>query len=246
MACIRSGGGKRDSREDLQKRVIKFVGTSKGGSGPQMIDAATFLPVLLDRVENLDATPVKLGSDGASQHLKHVLGLLPQAVAERRERVQEWLAAILAWCNPEQLDAEDAVKIVLATIDRAQASSVRVTPFNAFQRLKRAGTRFVSRHPTSLWQEVAAGLRDLGSLAAKDRLSFLARQSEEALRDVTRFVDLSDQIIGDLEARIVEERKGNTDLPNRIESALEKLHREFEQTGAALEKVSKIDLGSSE
>ena len=53
-----------------------------------MVDAATILPVLLDRVETLEAAPAKYASDGASQHLKHVLERLPKAVAARRGRPQ--------------------------------------------------------------------------------------------------------------------------------------------------------------
>ena len=244
QAC--RGGGKRDSREHLQQRVIKFAGTSKGGRGPQMIDAATILPILLTRVRDLDTAPAKLGSDGASQHLKRVLGLLPRAVVGRKATVQECLDAISAWCNPRQLDAEAAVQVVLGTIDRARASSVSVEPYNAYELLERSGTRFISRHPAKLWQEIATGLEDFDAWEAKDRLSFLAQQSEEALFDITRFVDLSDRIIGDLETRIVAQNDGTIDLPSRIESAIEMLHREFEQTSMALDTVSRIDLGSAE
>ena len=245
-ACTVGRGATHDSRENLQKRVIRFAGTSKGGSGPQVIDAATILPVLLKRVVDLETAPAELGSDAASRHLRHVLDLLPRAVAARRAKVQECLTAISAWCDPRHLNAENVVQVVLGTIDRARASSVRVEPTNAFQLLERYGTRFVSHDPATLWREIATGLNDFDAWEGKDRLSFLARQSEEALLDVTRFVDLSDRIIGDLEARIVAEGDGNIDLPSRIESAIEQLHREFERTGLALEGVSQIGLGGSE
>ena len=59
-----------------------------------------------------------------------------------------------------------------------------------------------------------------------------------------RFVDLSDRIVGYLEKRIVEESGGSTGLTNKVESAIETLHIEFELTGAALKAVaSKSNLG---
>ena len=100
LACARGGGGRRDSREALQVRVTEFAGTSKGGSGPQMIDAATILPVLLARVDDLETTPATSGRDGASQHLKHVLELLPQAVEARREHLQRVAAHNLGVVRP--------------------------------------------------------------------------------------------------------------------------------------------------
>ena len=246
LACARGGGGRRDSREALQVRVTEFAGTSKGGRGPQMVDAATILPVLLARVDDLETTPGTSGSDGASQHLKHVLELLPEAVAARREFLKEWRDAISVWCDPGRFDAECAVQAVLATVDQARASEVSVQPYNAPHLLQRAGAQFVSHHPPDLWREVAAGLRDFDTLSAKDRIAFLAQQSEEALLDIRRFVDLSDRIVGYLEKRVIKECGGSTGLRNEVESAIERLHREFESTGAALKALAKIDTGYSE
>ena len=246
LACARGGGGKRDSREDLQVRVQEYAGTSKGGRGPQMVDAATILPVLLDRVETLEAAPAKYASDGASQHLKHVLKRLPKAVAARRERLKDWEGAISAWCDPERLDAKGALETVLATIDQARTSSVSVQPYNAYELLKRNGARFVSHQPAALWREIAAGLREFDSTDAKGRLAFLARPSEEELLDVRRFVHLSDEIIRNLAERVAEEGAGSTGLATRVKSAIGRLHHEFEQTGAALESVAEIGLGHSE
>ena len=75
---------------------------------------------------------------------------------------------------------------------------------------------------------------------------FLARQSEEELLDVRRFVHLSDEIVRDIAERVAEESAGSTGLVTRVKSAMERLHREFEQTGAALESVAEIGLGHSE
>ena len=246
LACAQGGGGRRDSREALQERVTEFAGTSKGGSGPQMIDAATILAVLLKKVDDLEATPPTSGSDGASLHLKHVLELLPKAVAARREFLKEWHDSILAWCDPGQLDAEGAVQAVLATVDQARASEVSVQPYNAPHLLQRAGAQFVARHPPDLWRGVATGLRDFNSSSAKDRIAFLGQQSGEALLDVRCFVDLSDRIVGYLERRVAEDGGGSTGLRNKVESAIERLHLEFELTGAALKTVAEISTGSSE
>ena len=246
MACARGGGGRRDSRDDLQARVREFAGTSKGRRGPQMVDAATILPVLREKVANLEATPAKSASDGASQHLKYVLELLPKAVAARRDWLKDWEGTISTWCDPDHIDAKDALKTILATVDQARTASVSVQPYNAYELLQRNGDRFVSRHPPDLWREIATGLREFDSLAAKDRLAFLAQQSEEALLDVRRFVRLSDDIIRDLEERVAEESEGSTGLVKKVNSAIEQLHREFEQIGAALESVAETGLGNSQ
>ena len=153
--------------------------------------------------------------------------------------------SISAWCDPEQLDATEVVRTVLATVDRAR-QSVRVNPSNAYELLERSGSRFVSRKPAELWQEILPGLRDFDALAAKDRLSFLAQQSREALLDVSHFVDLSDRIITDLETCITKESEVNVDLPRRIKAAIKRLHGEFEQINVALRAVSQIDLESPE
>lgn len=244
VACALGGGGTQDGRDRLQARVSGFAGTSKGGSGPQMVDAATIIPILLARVDDLESIST-MGSDGASGHLKHILHLLPQAMEKRRDSVKEWLEAVSAWCDPEQLDADGAVQTVLATIDRARSSSVRVEPFNAFELLERAGARFILHRPADLCREIAAGLTDFDSSAVNDRLTFLAQQSEEALLDVRSFVHLSDGIISDIEKRI-DSDSPDADLAIRVESAIAELHREFEQTGRALTAVSEIDLGSLE
>ena len=240
-ACLQ---GRRDSRKDLQERVIQFAGTSKGGSGPQMIDVATILPLILEKLGDLGVTPLKSSRDGASQHLRHVLELLPRALTARRASLEEWKRTIFAWGDPLRFDAEDVVQAVLDTIDQARASSISVQPLNAFQLLKRLGAEFVSRHPRELWGEIDVGLRDFDSSSTKDRLAFLAQQQEDALRDVSRFVDASTRIIGDIERQVADESSVSDDFSSQVEVAIATLHREFELTGAALKTVAEISKGA--
>ena len=245
MACIRGGGSRRDGREHLQARVIEFAGTSKGGSGPQMIDVAAILPVGLKKMGDLEITPRKWPNDGASQHLKHVLELLPRALSARRDRLVEWQRTIMAWGNPQQFDADEVVTTLLATIDQARTSSVSVQPSNASQLLQRLGDDFVARHPRELWDRIKTGLRDFDSLSTRGRLAFLAQQQEEALLDISRFASVSGRIIGHIERQVADDIGGGVELPSQVESAIKTLHREFQLVGAALESLAEIDTGGS-
>ena len=242
-ACAQGIVGKRDSREELQMRV-REAGTSKGGRGPQMVDAAKILPVLLARVDDLGAAPASSESDGASQHLKYVLERLPDAVAARHADLEEWLGLLSTWCKPEQLDAEAVVHMMLAIVGEARASAVPVQPLNAPQLLKDFGARFVAAQPLERWREVTVGLGDFDSSTAKDRLAFLAQLPEDGLGDIRRFIELSNLIIADLEHRVAGDSEGSMSLVREVESALEELHREFELTGTELKAIAEIRIGS--